>query len=206
MDSPGQDVKEEGELIRAAADGNRSAFNELVRIKRERVVRIAYQVTGDWDDALDVAQGVFLRLWKTLDRYDPARRFDTWLYRVTANAAIDMLRSRGPKGHLQPLPEAQGELKDESVVDAETVLTTAELQKAFQRLAAGLAPKQRMVFVLKEIEGVETAEVARIMNVAESTVRNHLLQARRMLRAGLERDYPGLVPDSVRRRDGDEES
>ena len=61
-----------------------------------------------------------------------------------------------------------------------------------------------MVFVLKEIEGLETGEVARIMNVAESTVRNHLLQARRALRAGLERDYPGLVPDSVRRRGPEE--
>jgi len=206
VDNPGQDLKDEAELIRAATDGNRSAFNELVRLKRERVVRIAFQVTSDWDDALDVAQGVFLRLWKNLDRYDPGRRFDTWLYRVTANAAIDLLRSRGPKGHLQPLPEDHGELKDESAVDAESLLSSAELQKAFQRLAAGLAPKQRMVFVLKEIEGVETAEVARIMNVAESTVRNHLLQARRVLRAGLERDYPGLVPDSARRRDGCEEN
>ena len=206
MDNPSNDLKDEGELIRAATDGNRSAFNDLVRLKRERVVRIAFQVTGDWDDALDVAQGVFLRLWKNLGRYDPGRKFDTWLYRVTANAAIDQLRSRGPKGHLQPLPEDHGELSDPSAVDAASVLSSAELQKAFQRLAAGLAPKQRMVFVLKEIEGVETAEVARIMNVAESTVRNHLLQARRVLRAGLERDYPGLVPDSARRRDGGEEN
>jgi RNA polymerase sigma-70 factor (ECF subfamily) len=163
------------------------------------VVRVAFQVTGDWDDALDVAQGVFLRLWKNLDRYDPARKFDTWLYRVTANAAIDLLRSRGPKGYLQPLPEDHGELRDESAENAESALDAAELQQAFRRLAAGLAPKQRMVFVLKEIEGLETAEVARIMNVAESTVRNHLLQARRVLRAGLERDYPGLVPGSARR-------
>jgi RNA polymerase sigma-70 factor (ECF subfamily) len=205
VDDPGKTAQDEGELIRAATDGNRSAFNDLVRLKRERVVRIAYQVTGDWDDALDVAQGVFLRLWRSLDRYDPARRFDTWLYRVTANAAIDLLRSRGPKGHLQPLPEEHGELSDESVVDAESAVGTAELQQAFQRLAAGLAPKQRMVFVLKEIEGLETVEVARIMDVAESTVRNHLLQARRVLRAGLERDYPGLVPTRIRRRRGGEE-
>ena len=135
MDNPGKDAKAEGELIRAATDGNRSAFNELVRLKRERVVRIAYQVTGDWDDALDVAQGVFLRLWKNLDRYDPERRFDTWLYRVTANAAIDMLRSRGPKGHLQPLPEDHGELSDETAEDAVSLLGAAELQRAFKRLA-----------------------------------------------------------------------
>jgi RNA polymerase sigma-70 factor (ECF subfamily) len=199
VDSLGKSAQDEDGLIRAARDGNRSAFNELVRLKRERVVRIAYQVIGDWDDALDVAQGVFLRLWRNLDRYDPSRRFDTWLYRVTANAAIDLLRSRGPKGQLQPLPEEHGELSDDSAVDAESAVNAAELQRAFQRLAARLAPKQRTVFVLKEIEGLETSEVARILNVAESTVRNHLLQARRMLRAGLERDYPGLVAGLARR-------
>lgn len=193
MDRTPRAMRDEAELIRAATAGNRSAFNELVRIKRERVVRTAYQITGDWDDALDVAQGVFLKLWKSLDRYDPSRRFDTWLYRVTANAAIDSVRARGPKGVLQPLPDEPGEIGGESEPSAESKLDAAELQRAFLRLAAGLAPKQRMVFVLREIEGLDTAEVSRIMNVAESTVRNHLHQARRVLRAGLERDYPGLV-------------
>jgi DNA-directed RNA polymerase specialized sigma24 family protein len=61
-----------------------------------------------------------------------------------------------------------------------------------------------MAFVLREIEGLETAEVARIMNVAESTVRNHLLQARRLLRRGLEQEYPGLVPRGSRESGGGE--
>lgn len=197
-------MQDQGELIQAAAAGSRSAFDELVRLKRERVARVAYQITGDWDDALDVAQGVFLRLWKGLGQFDPSRRFDTWLYRVTVNAAIDMLRSRGPKGMIQRLPEDPGQLADTSAEAVDSPLEAAELQRAFQRLAAGLAPKQRTAFVLKEIEGLETDEVARIMQVAESTVRNHLLQARRILRAGLERDYPGLVPPSMRgRRQGE---
>jgi RNA polymerase sigma-70 factor (ECF subfamily) len=191
---------DEGELIRAAAAGDRHAFGELVRLKRERVVRVAYQVCGDWEDALDVAQGVFLRLWKGLGQYDPRRRFDTWLYRVTVNAAIDLLRSKGPQGALQPLPD---DLPDDAAgaePEAEAALDAAELQRAFLRLAARLPPKQRTAFVLREIEGLDTAEVARIMEVAESTVRNHLLQARRVLRAGLERDYPGLVPAGTERK------
>jgi DNA-directed RNA polymerase specialized sigma24 family protein len=68
-----------------------------------------------------------------------------------------------------------------------------------------LAPKQRATFVLKEIEGLETADVARVLGVTESTVRNHLLQARRVLREGLTRDYPGLVGKS-RRGPGEESS
>jgi RNA polymerase sigma-70 factor (ECF subfamily) len=191
-------MRDEGELIRAAADGDVEAVNELVRRKREQVVRIAYQITGDWEDAVDVSQGVFVRLWKGLGRYDPARRFDTWLYRITVNAAIDLVRRRGPRGSHQPLPEGASE--PEAVSRTESALDLAELRRAFVALSAQLAPKQRIAFVLREIEGLETAEVARIMKVTESTVRNHILQARRSLRAGLEREYPGLVPVARRAR------
>jgi len=187
-------MRDERELIHSAAAGDRRAFDELVRRKRERVVRIAYQVTGNLEDALDAAQGVFLRLWQGLESYDVRRRFDTWLYRVTVNAAIDQIRSRGPRGVLQPLPEDAGELQAREAPDPVQALDLDRLQRAFMQLAAGLAPKQRAAFVLREIEGLETAEVARILGVAESTVRNHLLHARRILRAGLERDYPGLIP------------
>jgi RNA polymerase sigma-70 factor (ECF subfamily) len=195
-------MRDEGELIRAAADGDTDAVDELVRRKREQVVRIAYQVTGDWEDAVDVSQGVFVRLWKGLRRYDPSRRFDTWLYRITVNAAIDFVRARGRS--LQPLPDEPQELPAATAgPTAESALDLAELRRAFARLSARLAPKQRIAFVLREVEGLETAEVARIMNVAESTVRNHLLQARRVLRHGLEREYPGLVPAPFRKGGGE---
>lgn len=184
-------MRDELELIRDAAAGDREAFDDLVRAKRERVVRTAYQVTGDMDDALDVAQGVFLKVWQGLERFDPRRRFDTWVYRITVNAAIDLIRSRGPKGALQPLPDEPERLPEAARAepDAEGALDLRRLQQAFLRLAAELAPKQRAAFVLREIEGLSTAEVAAVLGVAESTVRNHLLHARRVLRRGLERDY-----------------
>jgi RNA polymerase sigma-70 factor (ECF subfamily) len=187
-------MSDELELIRAAAAGDRRAFGELVRIKRELVVRAAYQITGDMDDALDVAQGVFLKLWQGLKSFDLRRRFDTWLYRVTVNAAIDMLRSQGPRGFIQPMPPDAPDPAADGEREAGAAVDLARLRQAFLRLAARLAPKQRAAFVLREIEGLPTSEVARVMGVTESTVRNHLLQARRLLRAGLERDYPALVP------------
>jgi RNA polymerase sigma-70 factor, ECF subfamily len=188
-----QDDEDLTDLIRAAAGGDRRAFEDLVLRKRERVVRTAYQITGDLEDARDVAQGVFLRLWRVLQRFDLEKRFDTWLYRITVNAAIDFIRERGPKGFLQPMPDDAGErLRDPARGPADE-LDLAELQRAFLRLAARLAPKQRATFVLKEIEGLETADVARVLGVTESTVRNHLLQARRLLRQGLVEEYPGLI-------------
>lgn len=188
------------DLIRAAAGGDRRAFEDLVLRKRDRVVRTAFQITGNLEDAKDVAQGVFLRLWKVLQRFDLAKRFDTWLYRITVNAAIDSVRERGPKGTLHALPDdAEQRLRDPAA-GPEEQFDLAQLQGAFLRLAARLAPKQRATFVLKEIEGLETADVARVLGVTESTVRNHLLQARRVLRDGLTRDYPGLT---VGRRSGE---
>jgi len=182
-----QDDEDLNDLIRAAAGGDRRAFEDLVLRKRERVVRTAFQITGDLEDARDVAQSVFLRLWRVLQRFDLQRKFDTWLYRITVNAAIDFIRQRGPKGFLQPLPDDAGErLVDPRQGPAEA-LDLNELQRTFLRLAARLAPKQRATFILKEIEGLETAEVARVLGVTESTVRNHLLQARRMLREGFKK-------------------
>jgi RNA polymerase sigma-70 factor (ECF subfamily) len=192
--------RDELQLIRAAASGERRAFGELVLVKREQVVRAAFQITGDMDDAMDVAQGVFLKLWQGMESFNPNRRFDTWLYRITVNAAIDMLRSRGPRGFIQPMPDEHPDVESVDPSHAEEAVDLKRLQQAFSRLAARLAPKQRAAFVLRQIEGLPTAEVARVMDVAESTVRNHLLQARRILKAGLERDYPGLVPGSGRKR------
>jgi RNA polymerase sigma-70 factor, ECF subfamily len=191
------------DLIRAAAGGDRRAFEDLVLRKRDRVVRTAFQITGNLEDAKDVAQGVFLRLWRVLQRFDLERRFDTWLYRITVNAAIDCVRERGPKGTLQALPDDAGERLRDPSAGPEELFDLAQLQGAFFRLAARLAPKQRATFVLKEIEGLETADVARVLGVTESTVRNHLLQARRVLRDGLTRDYPGLAGGSQADGDGD---
>ena len=188
-----RDDADESVLIRKAAGGDRRAFEDLVLRKRERVVRTAYQITGDLEDARDVAQGVFLRLWRVLQRFDLEKRFDTWLYRITVNAAIDFIRERGPKGFLQPLPDDAGERLSDPRRGPSESLDASELQRVFLRLAAQLAPKQRATFVLKDIEGLDTADVARALGITESTVRNHLLQARRVLREGLLRDYPHLA-------------
>ena len=184
----------EAELIRAAAAGDTDAFERLVELKRRLVLRAAFRILGNLDDAHDVAQTVFLTLWRSLDRYDHTRRFDTWLYKVTVNAAIDMTRKAGPRGVLQPLADETRDRLCATGPDAERKLNRSELQKVFLRLSAALPERQRAAFVLRELQGLSTAQVAEVLDVTESTVRNHLLQARRVLREGIRREYPGLVP------------
>ncbi len=195
------------DLIRRAADGDRDAFGLLVERKRERVFRIAWSVLGDREQARDVAQEVFLRLYRVLRRFRSGRPFDAWLYRITFNLSIDARRRErphreavplegtvtgapdaGPRpsvgaGHGVPGGAAQGDTAGAS-------LRLREVRRIFVELSARLGRKQRAAFILREIEGLSTAEVAEIMKTTESTVRNHILQARRILQEELRRRYP----------------
>jgi RNA polymerase sigma-70 factor (ECF subfamily) len=183
---------DERELIRRARRGDQQAFELLVGLKREKAFRVAFNITGNEDDAKDVAQTAFIRLWSSLRRFDENSRFDPWFFRIVVNLAIDFYRKahRAPRLLEPPADDEAGALPAEALPGAEADLMRAELRKIFNRLASELAPAQRAVFTLKEIEGVPTDDIARILGIRASTVRNHLMQARRLLQEGLRRRYP----------------
>src|SRR5213593_3889113 len=97
--------EEDRKLVLQAASGDEEAFAALVRRKREKVFWIAFRIVGDEDEAREIAQLTFIRLWKVLPKYRPDQSFDTWLYRITVNLAIDRYRSRGPAREAVPLDE-----------------------------------------------------------------------------------------------------
>jgi len=176
-----------------------------VALKRDKAIRVAFNIVGDEDDAKDVAQQAFIRLWGAIRGYDESMRFDPWFFKIVVNLAIDLYRRNQKR--LQTIaesstapPEAGGSSLDAgpSVPAADVVFMRRELRGIFNRLAAQLGPAQRAVFTLKEIEGVETDEIASILGIRESTVRNHLMQARRILREGLRRWYPEYAKDFTR--------
>lgn len=186
-------MSEEERLIAAASRGDADAFEELVRSRQEKVFWTAYQVVGNSEDARDVAQHVFLRLWQVLPRYRPAGSFDAWIQRITINLAIDACRRR------QARPEVPASDRVEPVAAPAAGTPGAELrrreiQKIFRTLARRLSPQQRAVFVLKEMNDLDTAEIAQIMELTPSTVRNHLHQARKQLRRGLTVEFPEYLP------------
>jgi len=193
------------DLIRRAAGGDRPAFALLVERKRERVFRIAWSVLGDREQARDVAQEVFLRLYRVLGRFRSGRPFDAWLYRITFNLSIDARRRERPHREAVPLEAAEAGSGAGSVpggsgtgvaagagqgAPAAASLRLREVRRIFVELSARLGRKQRAAFILREIEGLSTAEVAAALKTTESTVRNHILQARRILQEELRRRYP----------------
>jgi len=189
---------DEPELIRAATLGDREAFRTLFEEKRDRVYATALHLLGDPEEARDVAQQVFLKVWQRLDQYEPSYRFDTWLYRITVNAAIDAYRRRRARAEAPPLADEEepGEFRRVPAHPPaqERSLSESEVERVFQQLARLLTLRQRVAFTLRELQGLSTEEVARILRTRQSTVRNHVLQARRILREALRREFPEYMP------------
>jgi len=193
---------DEAKLIESAAGGDRAAFATLVERKRDRVFRIAYHLIGDRELARDVTQEVFLRLYRVLNRFRTGEPFDPWLRRMTVHLGIDTLRrekTHRATASIDDLPEpaaaspggpAGRAAGEEDPASADAALRRQEIGRIFTELADLLSPKQRAAFVLREIEGLTTSEVARALQTRESTVRNHILQGRRILQAALRSRYP----------------
>jgi RNA polymerase sigma-70 factor, ECF subfamily len=180
---------DEQDLIERAANGDVDAFTELVESRRQRVFWIAYNLVGDRELARDVAQEVFLRLFRVIGRFRKGGRFDPWLYRITVHLGLDALRRE--RRHRQAASlEAAAQTPDEATPSGLAGLGEEEIRRIFGLLAAKLGRKQRAAFVLREIEGLPTAEVAEILETTESTVRNHVQQARRALQKGLQKEFP----------------
>lgn len=182
------------ELMIGIGGGDESAFDELIRRKTGPLIQLVTRILADREDARDIVQIVFLRVWEKRRRFDERWSPNTWLYRIAVNLAIDQLRARKvrdrslrPLGtHLRGLGGGQG--RDLAELEHREVATI------FERLAVGLTEKQRLAFLLVAVEGLSSEEVAQILGCKASTVRNHLFAARRTLRRELRRLYPEYLP------------
>jgi len=185
-------------LSRLAAD-DELALAELVARKSGPLVQTVTRIVGDAEEARDVVQVALFKLWESRGRYDPRFSPNTWIYRIATNLAIDHWRSRRSRD------ESREPVRFHLVRAAEGVDTSAlgelkqaEVERIFRELALDLTEKQRLIFILREIEGLPSNEVAEIAGCEESTVRNHLFNARKILRARLLERYPEYASRSAR--------
>ncbi len=192
--SPEQDDRQ---LAALARGGDEGAFALLVRRHQAGVRRCAARIVSDDEEARDIAQLAFVRAWENLDKYDATWSFSTWLYRIASNLAIDVLRSRDSRdrthaAHLRIVGDSVGP-------SAPRDLAEGEVKRIFRELSVTLTPAQRAAFVLREVEGLATCEVAEALGCSEATVRNHVFQARATLRRELAARYPEYLPKGDRR-------
>ncbi len=182
------------DLAIQARGGDMLSFETLVSRKTPAVVSLARRVVGNVEDARDVAQMVFLRVWKEIHRYDDKYSFNTWLYRIATNLAIDFLRSARSreKAHGATLHLVR-EREESTAAGATRSAEDRELARLFETVSGRLSEKQKAAFVLREMEELETRDIAEILGCGESTVRNHLFNARRILRKEMARLYPEFL-------------
>ena len=179
------------ELLEGMRGDDELALDELMRRKAPNLLNLATRMVGDREDARDIVQIAFLRIWDSRHRFDRRYSPNTWIYRIVSNLAIDHLRSRASRiRSLQSFQSQHEHERGEAFARQLEHLSEREIQTVFHELAATLSEKQRAVFVLRETEGLKGKEIARILGIRPSTVRNHLFNSRRQLREELRKRYP----------------
>jgi RNA polymerase sigma-70 factor (ECF subfamily) len=170
--------------LEAARSGDLAAFEILLRQYEKLVLMTALRLMGNLPDAQDVSQEVFLKLYRNLRKLDGAARIPGWLYRVTVNACRDLQRRKRP--------EAPVECADDfpsAGMDPQQAATQAERRRILEMSLRMLPEKERAALVLRDLEGLSTEEVARVLGSSEATVRSQISKARVKVRGFVERYF-----------------
>jgi RNA polymerase sigma-70 factor (ECF subfamily) len=177
-------------LMALVGAGEEGAFEKLVERHQRLVIGTVGRMLGSGSDAEDIAQQVFVRVWKNAKRYEPRAKFTTWLLKITRNLVFNELRrrSRHPQVPLQSeSDEEERPLKDEQAVAPDASLLERELQQAVDAAIANLPETQRMAVVLRRYEELSYEEIAAATDQSVSAVKSLLFRARTELRENLQR-------------------
>ena len=184
-------------LIERASKGEDSAFNEIVRAYRRRILGTIGRLIGRPEDVEDVGQVVFLRLYESLEQLRTPEMFEPWLYRLTVNASYDYLRRkrRRPESRMADLSEEQVILADAS---ASMDRGTEDARKAATRelvesLLSSVSEEDRILLTLKEVEGLSIRELEQIYQAKENAIKVRLFRARQRVLKAFERQRAGLA-------------
>jgi RNA polymerase sigma-70 factor, ECF subfamily len=176
------------QLVETIRGGDPDAFETLVRRKTTKVYSLCYRIIGNAEDAKDISQLVFIKLWENLEKYDPQYAFDTWLYRMVTNVAIDFMRNKQSRDNA--VNSNLRLVKTSSEAEQGTIVQRKEVESVFNTVAQVLSPKQKTIFVMNQMEDLSSSEIAKALGCRESTVRNHLFNARKLMQQQLRKRFP----------------
>lgn len=174
-------------LIERAVKGDTAAFEQIMIYSEQRVLAMTWRMLGNEADARDASQEVFLRVYKYLGRFRRDQDFFAWLYGITVNVCRDFLKKRqSHSSRFIPLGEDRAEAAFAMAADqpdAEHAIDQAQQHELISKAIAALPFKERASIVLRDVEGLSTDEVARIMKSSATTVRSQISSARKKIRA-----------------------
>lgn len=182
--------EEEKDLIHRAQEGNNWAFEKLIRKYDRRILALALQLVGNTEDAKDVYQEVFMRVYRKLHRFRFESDFYTWLYRIAVNCAISY-RKRRTRQRFWPIEGTEQGVKvgeytpSDSGPTPDTSVLTSELNEQIEAVIETLPVMQRAVFVLRFFQEFKIKEIAQITGCSEGTVKNYLFRSTQKMRDNL---------------------
>ena len=181
---------EDVRLMALVSGGDAGAFEQLVERHQRLVIGTVSRMLGNHSDAEDIAQQVFVRVWKSAKRYVPRAKFTTWLLKITRNLVFNELRRRSRHAQVSLQSEAEEEerpIRDEHAIAPDASLLEQELQKAIDAAIARLPETQRMAVILRRYEELSYEEIAETLDQSVSAVKSLLFRARTELRESLSR-------------------
>ena len=177
-------------LVARILEGDRDRFTELVRRYEKRLVNYVYRITHRYEEAHDLAQEIFVKVYLALDRYDPKYQFSTWLFRIAQNASIDALRKKSlPEVSLarptEDEPQKEREFADTGI-SPYRALKNKQLAAAIDKAVGNLPPDYRELIQLRHFAELSYEEIATMKKLPLGTVKNKLFRARNLLKNELD--------------------
>ena len=169
------------EIITGIRNGDHPAFRKLVEMYQQPAYRLAFRILGNEEEARDSVQESFIKIWQKIDSFDPSREFIPWMYRILVNTSTDRLRTlkRHSMISIDMVSQKIGALLQN---ESDVPVDNHDLIIMIKGIADRLPEKQRLVFILRDIEGMSSGEVESIMDLNEISVKSNLYHARKKVR------------------------
>jgi RNA polymerase sigma-70 factor, ECF subfamily len=184
-------------ILARARQGDNDAFRALVERHSRSAFRLAFRMTGNEQDAEDVVQESLLRAYRHLGRFEARADFGTWLYRIVANSAIELIRarqSRQNRARMEPIDEV-ATMPASELPAPDRLAASADIRRRVAEAMEGLSPLERAAFTLRHYEGRTTDEISRTLRLGTSAAKHAVFRAVKKLRIALEplRDARGIT-------------
>jgi RNA polymerase sigma-70 factor (ECF subfamily) len=179
----------DGDLVEKFQEGDQLAFNQLVLKYRSRVMGIAARMLGDRVEAEDLAQDVFVKVYHGLKTFHGDALFSTWLYRITANSCLNHRKKRRHRDQCNHVVDDPGPMVSTHSSNPHNLLEKKELKIILEKAIQALPQEQKVVLILRDIEGLSYEEIAESLNIELGTVRSRLHRARMAIRPSIDKVF-----------------
>jgi RNA polymerase sigma factor, sigma-70 family len=169
--------------IDLCCQGDTKAFGFIVEEYRQLVYVLAFRLLCDEEDARDITQEIFIKVWQNISKYNRKYKFSTWIYKIASHACYDKLRV---ERKMSKVNLADCELYSDGYPDE--ILNNKELKKLIIGISAGLTPKQKLVFTLSDLEELEVEEISVITGMTPAKIKSNLYLARKYIKSKISND------------------